>query len=269
MYSKYPEYPKPITPKTILPKIPKCKICKREMPSHSNVKAHFPQCIKNTVMFDCDGNYTEITKVVIDTIYEYYGYKGVILFLNYPIGNRRNHWGEGFYARLLFSAYKTILSSYIEALTSGDNETHKTVCNDTDRSNFNISRGSIFKYDMNYYKTAYNNIDWSIHAICSIESEYDIDYLSSNRFSLLVSLYEEESCKTILNDYFSQLSDNNKFKFCRALDVKIAEKIPEELYDYYFKRGLKWNSKIKKFTAELGKNLPELFLVEAPKIEKF
>lgn len=142
MYSKYPKYPKPITPKAILPKIPKCKTCKREMPSLSNVRAHFPQCIKNTVMFDCEGNYTEITKVVIDTIYEYYGYKGVILFLNYPIGNRRNHWGEGFYARLLFSAYKTILSSYIEALTSGDNETHKTVCNDTDRSNFNISRGT-------------------------------------------------------------------------------------------------------------------------------
>jgi len=199
--------------------------------SLQSAKAHLPQCIENTVMFDCEGNPTERVEVIIDTIAEYYGYKGVIFFLNSPIEDYKSGW-EGFYPRLLFSAYETILSSYVEALTSGDK---KTDYSDIDWSMYNLSREG-GKYDMDFHKKAYHNIDRSIHAICGIENKYDIDYLDPIRFSLLARLYEEESCKTLLNEYFSQLSDDSKYKFCRALGFAID--------------GIESNFRIKKFTAE-------------------
>lgn len=217
-----------LRPKTI---IPTCRVCGMEMPSDL-IAEHLLQCVEVTPIFDCEGRSNDKARIVIQSIAEYFGYKGVISYLNSPIGDYKPSLiTGGFYPRLLGDAYATIVSSYVQALKSDDKET------------YNKARGNVL-----------STISYLADLLCQdgkgFYTEYDIGYEELNRFSLLTRLYKDAKCKAIMKDMFSQLSDGDKYKFGNLLELKEVKK----------------NYKIREFSDELKKAIPQLFIKMRPLI---
>lgn len=212
-----------VYPKTI---IFTCRVCGTEM-SPSSIRKHLPRCINDTTVFDCEGRVKDIASVVIYTIAEYFGYKGVISYLNSPIGDiNPSILSGGFFPAFLGRAHATIVSSYVQALKSDDKET------------YNKAHGNVFSAISHLAYLLYQNGK-------NFHIKYDIGYEELNRFSLLTHLYKDAKCKVIMNDMFSQLSDDSRYKFGNLLELK-------EVRSKYYE--------IKEFTEELKKTVPHLFV---------